>query len=303
VAILLTPVPSAGAVGLGVHATPIDAAAGTPYAGTVAQVEDTATLACPAPESYTASVDWADATTSVATVGPPTQAGLICTYPVSAGHTFAQAGTEPFHVKVAGLLGNAADDGTATVTAAPPAPAGPLAPAPTPPAGPDPGAAPAPAPAAEATGSPAAPVAPTPSAPPPPPAPAPAAADAARTPPGPPPTLGLSPPRLVGRRTLSLRLACPRAAGRCRGVARVVTLPARKRESTLRGGTTLGSALFVLGPGESKAVSIGVAARLRRVLRQARSARLAGLVIAFGSSGHNAATTGPSAVIATAGVR
>jgi hypothetical protein len=46
-----------------------------------------------------------------------------------------------------------------------------------------------------------------------------------------------------------------------------------------------------------------VAARLRRVLRQARSARLAGLVIAFGSSGHNAATTGPSAVIATAGVR
>jgi hypothetical protein len=46
-----------------------------------------------------------------------------------------------------------------------------------------------------------------------------------------------------------------------------------------------------------------VAARLRRVLRQARSARLAGLAIAFGSSGHTAATTGPSAVIATAGVR
>jgi hypothetical protein len=113
----------------------------------------------------------------------------------------------------------------------------------------------------------------------------------------------VSAPRLAGRTSLSLRLSCPASAPRCRGVARIVTLPARTAKPPLRGGTTLGSTLFLLAPGESRTVTIAVPLRLRRALRLVRSARLAGVAIAFGASGHTAASTGPTAVLSTAGLR
>ncbi len=130
-----------------------------------------------------------------------------------------------------------------------------------------------------------------------------AAAPAAPAPPATsqaPPLVGLSAPRLAGPRTISLRLACPASAPRCRGVARIVTRIARS--APVRAGTTLGSTLFVLAPGESRTLSIPVATRLRRALRRARAARVGGVAIAFAVGGHDAAATGPSAVILTAGL-
>jgi hypothetical protein len=121
--------------------------------------------------------------------------------------------------------------------------------------------------------------------------------------PAPPPVVGVSPPRLLSSKAFSLRLTCPASAARCRGVARVITLPARGQRSALRSGTALGSSLFLLGPGEARTVTIPVPLRLRQTLRQARAARLAGVAIAFGASGHNVAATGPTAVLSTAGLR
>jgi hypothetical protein len=120
---------------------------------------------------------------------------------------------------------------------------------------------------------------------------------------GAPPHVGVSPPSLVSAATRSVRLTCPATAPRCRGVARVIAVPVRGPKPPLPGGAAVGSALFVLGPGESRTVAVTVPKRLRRLLRQARSARLAGVAIAFGASGHSAAATGPSAVIRTTGLR
>lgn len=115
--------------------------------------------------------------------------------------------------------------------------------------------------------------------------------------------LGVSAPRLNGPSKLALLLHCPTSTARCRGVARVITLPARSRRSRLRGGTSLGSALFLLKSGESKTVLITIPKRLRQALRLARSAHLAGVAIAFGTNGRNLATTGPTAVISTLKLR
>jgi hypothetical protein len=59
----------------------------------------------------------------------------------------------------------------------------------------------------------------------------------------------------------------------------------------------------VIGSGDAKTVTIPVVKRLRRVLRQARSVRVAGVAIAFGANGHNAAATGPTVVVGTRGLR
>ena len=112
--------------------------------------------------------------------------------------------------------------------------------------------------------------------------------------------LPAAPARLEG---LLAAATCPASAARCRGVARVITLPARGQRSVLRSGTALGSSLFLLGSGESRTVTIPVPLRLRKTLRQARAARLAGVAIAFGASGNNVAATGPTTVLSTAGLR
>ncbi|MCA1689716.1 MAG: hypothetical protein LC720_04510 [Actinobacteria bacterium] len=126
---------------------------------------------------------------------------------------------------------------------------------------------------------------------------------AAPSPGGSPPHVGVSPPRLATPARFALRLSCPAAAPRCRGVARVVTAPARAPKRALPGGATLGSAIFLLAAGESRTVAVPVPARLRKILRRAGSARLAGVAIAFGTDGRSAAATGPSAVIRTSALR
>ncbi|MEA2299394.1 MAG: large repetitive protein, partial [Solirubrobacteraceae bacterium] len=130
----------------------------------------------------------------------------------------------------------------------------------------------------------------------PPPPPKPAA-------PGSPPSLDVSAPRPAGTQTLSLRVACPATASRCLGVARIVTLPSHAKKSPLPGGTSLGSALFVLAPGGSRILYIPVARRLRLILHHAHSARLAGVAIAFAANGQSAAETGPVAAVSTVGLR
>ncbi len=82
-------------------------------------------------------------------------------------------------------------------------------------------------------------------------------------------------------------------------MARVLALPDRSVRPPLRGGASVGSALFVLRAGESRSVTIQVAARLRRALRRAHAARLGGVAIAFGAAGSTAASTGPSAIVTT----
>jgi PKD repeat protein len=186
-------------------------------------------------------------------------------FAVSASHAYAQAGTFSTAITVRDNGGSTGSTaGTVTVAAPAPPPATPdTTPAPTPPA-----------PAGKAP------------------------------PPPPPPLVSVSAPRLGSvADTLSLRLTCPASAPRCRGVSRVITVPTRTHRSPLRGGTSLGSTLFVLGSGETRTVSITVAKKLRTALRQSRSARLAGVAIAFGASGHNQAATGPSAVLSTTGLR
>jgi hypothetical protein len=213
---------------------------------------------------YTATVAWGDGAT---TTDPAIAAGPDGTFTVSAGHAYPLAGTYATTTTVTDTVGGATATAAGSVTVdAPPSP-------PTPPAG-------------------------TPTPTPTPPKPVPKV-----TPPAPPPVVGVSQPRVAGTTTLSLRLTCPASADRCRGVARVITLPARGRKAPLRGGTSLGSALFVIGSGDAKTVTIPVVKRLRRVLRQARSVRLAGVAIAFGANGHNAAATGPTVVISTLGLR
>jgi hypothetical protein len=215
------------------------------------------------PNLYTTTVAWGDGTT---TTDPAIAAGADGTFTVSAGHTYPGAGTYATTTTVTDTVGGATATaaGSVTVDAPPPPP----------------------------------PPADTPVTPPTPPKPV-----AKVTPPAPPPIVGVSAPRVTGATTLSLHLTCPASTARCRGVARVITLPARGTKAPLRGGTSLGSALFVIGSGDAKTVTIPVVKRLRRVLRQARSARLAGVAIAFGANGHNAAATGPTAVISTRGLR
>jgi hypothetical protein len=357
----LLALPAPPAYALSVAATPISAVEGAPFAGAVATLDDMATVDCPAPAGYTATVTWADHTTSPGVVGAPARNLLDCAYPVSAAHTFAEEGAEPVTVVVA--VGGPGGPGASAVSPATVADAPLTALALTPASvfvgapfngavatftDADPGASPADftatidwgdgattpgatiaadaaggftvsaghtygraamfpsritvldggGSAASAAGvisvtAPPPPDAKPPGAPPP----------AAQAPSGAPPHVGVSPPSLLGPDRLAVRLTCPPAAPRCRGVARVVTVPVRGPKPPLPGGASVGSALFVLAPGESRTVAVPVAKRLRRVLRRARSARLAGVAIAFGASGRSAAATGPSAVIRTTGLR
>jgi hypothetical protein len=242
----------------------ISAEAGTSFSAAVANFRDADPNA--APGLYTATVAWGDGTT---TTDPAIAAGPDGTFTVSAGHAYPRAGTYATTTTVTDTAGGATATAAGSVTVdAPPPP-------PPPPDDTTPPAPPPPKPVAKVTPA----------------------------PPAPPPIVGVSAPRVTGTTTLSLRLTCPASAARCRGVARVITLPARGTKAPLRGGTSLGSALFVIGSGDAKTVTIPVVKRLRRVLRQARSARVAGVAIAFGSNGHNAAATGPTVVIGTRGLR
>ncbi len=254
--------------GLTASATPISAVAGTAFDTTVAGFAD----ADPNGSAglYTATVDWGDGS---ATSNPAIAANPAGGFVVDAGHTYAAAGTFTTTITVTDRGGSTASStAQATVSAPPPPP-------PPPPA------------VTESTPQPT-----TSST-----TPTPAAVKPA--PPAPPPVVGVSPPRVLSSTAFSLRLSCPASAARCRGVARVITLPGRGQRSTLRSGTALGSSLFLLGSGESRTVTIPVPLRLRRTLRKARSARLAGVAIAFGASGHNVAATGPTAVLSTTGLR
>ncbi|MGI8803826.1 MAG: hypothetical protein ACR2KV_16955 [Solirubrobacteraceae bacterium] len=132
----------------------------------------------------------------------------------------------------------------------------------------------------------------------PPPPPPPPAVDADTT----APKVGVLAPGLAAPGGFSLRVTCPASAPRCRGVARVVIHPGRRRKSPLADGQAVGSALFVLRSGESRTLAIGVPVRLRRTLRGAREARLGGVAIAFGTTGRSAAVTGPTAVLRTTGL-
>ncbi len=261
----------------------LTAVAGTPLGATVARVSD-ADPGDPA-SAYTATVAWGDGT---ATTDPTITADPAGGLAVSAGHTYAQTGTFATTTTISDAGGSAAT-ATGTVSVGNPAP--PAAPPPPPATGPPP--SPASPPPAPPPPPPPPPAPPAPAAPPP-AAPAPAVSDGGR-----PPKVGVSLPRPAGATGFSLRLTCPAATPRCRGVARVLALPDRSQRPPLRGGASVGSALFVLRPGESRSVTIRVAARLRRALRHARSARLGGVAIAFGAAGSTAASTGPSAMVTT----
>jgi hypothetical protein len=352
----------------------ITAVEGSAFAGPVGTFTDSVPLTCPAPTTYSATVSWADQTTSVATIGPPSLSILSCTYPVSAGHTFGHAGTEPVRLAITGATGQETSAvGSATVTDAPLSATGaglsgvagtpvtatvatfgdadPNAGAslytatigwgdgtttadPTITADPaggfdvsgshtygrtgifatavtvsDAGGSSATATGTVSVGAPAPPPAPAPaagSASPPPAAPPPAvpAPAPAPVPPLPirPPVVGVSTPRLTRPAGLALRLTCPTTTPRCSGVARVVAAPARTQRAPVPSGASIGSALFLLRPGESKTITVPVARQLRGALRRARSARLAGVAIAFGAAGRHTAATGPSAVIKTSGL-
>jgi hypothetical protein len=255
----------------------LTAVAGTPLGATVARLSD-ADPGDPA-SAYTVTVAWGDGTT---TTDPAIVADPAGGFAINAGHTYAETGTFTTTTTIADAGGSTA---TATGTVAVGNPAPPAAP-PVPPAAPPPPPASPPAAPSPPPASPA---------PPSPPAPAPPVSDGGR-----PPKVGVSVPRLAGTTGFALRLTCPAATPGCRGVARVIALPERTPRPPLRGGASVGSALFVLRPGESRNVTIRVAARLRRTLRRARSARLGGVAIAFGAAGHTAASMGPSAMITTA---
>ncbi len=346
------------ASGLTIQGSAASAVEGSQFMDKVATFTDPLTLTCQ-PSAYTASVMWADHTSSAATVGVGAAEIPGCTFPLTATHTFAEEGSEPATVTVTptGAAPVSADASVTVVDAPLTSPGGSqvsvaagvaFTGAVASFADADPNRDPAATSFqttinwgdGSSTGNPTISVDPagvytvaaghtyaaagsyvtetsitddggqtvtatgavTVTTPPPPSPPG---------PPGPvnpttlgaPPILGLSVPRVAGPRTLALRLTCPATVLRCPGVARVIVLPGRTQPAPLTGGASLGSTLFVLAPGESRTATIGVPMRLRKALRHARFAHLAGVAIAFGASGHSVATTGPAAVVVTTGLR
>ncbi len=247
---------------------PLHIVLGTPVQGTVATFTDADPGGTPA--GYSATIDWGDGSSSPGTVVADPDGGFA----VSGAHAYGATGTFTLAIAITDNNGGSTAYATDSVDVAAPPP-------PPPPPPPTPATTVPPAVTTPAT--------PTPKV--------------ATVTPEAPPILSVSSPRLQGTTAFVLRVTCPQSASHCRGVARVITLAPRARTSPLRGGTTLGSTVFVLSSGESRTLKIAVPKRLRTVLRKARSARLAGVAIAYGANGRSHATTGPTAVISTTRVR
>jgi hypothetical protein len=115
---LIAPAQSAFAVS--VSPGTISSVEGSQFSGQVATFSDLSLVVCQASSTYRSSVNWSDDNaTSAASVGAPTQNGLTCTYPVSAGHRFTAVGAQHFTVAVTGTLGSDSATGRANITPAP----------------------------------------------------------------------------------------------------------------------------------------------------------------------------------------
>jgi hypothetical protein len=222
---------------------------------------------------YTATVDWGDGSSTSAPAITSAAAGA---YGVSAGHTYATAGSFPTTVTITDPGGSRTVASSTASVAAPPPP-----PPPPPPAQPlaatGPAATPAlPSPTVTTTTKPtvAATILPT-------------------------PKVSLTSPRLSASKTsISIDVACPSGQASCQGVVRLTTLPAPgSKVAALRRGTTIGSVLFVLHPNQSKSFSVHIANQTLRLLRQAGTARVQGVAVVFGQIG-SATSSGGIATIA-----
>jgi PKD repeat protein len=216
---------------------------------------------------YSASVNWGDGSTTAA---PTIAADPSGGYEVSSSHTYAKAGSYPITVTITDAGGSrTVASSTATVAAAPAAP-------------PSPGTLTAASGAAKpATAS----------------APAKPAVPAIL----PTPKVGLTSPRLSPSRTsIAIDVTCPTGGASCQGVVRLTTLPASgSKVAALRRGATIGSVLFVLHPNQTKTFSLHIAAKTLRLLREAGTARVKGIAVAFGQTG-NSTSSGAIAKIAGA---
>jgi PKD repeat protein len=115
---LMAPVQSAFAVT--VTAGTVSAVEGAQFSGQVATFSDLGLLGCQSIGSYKSTVTWGDDnSSSTATIGAPTENGLSCSYPVTAGHRFTAIGGLHFTVSVSGPLGGDTGTGTANVSPAP----------------------------------------------------------------------------------------------------------------------------------------------------------------------------------------
>jgi PKD repeat protein len=224
---------------------------------------------------YTASIDWGDGSSPAAAT---ITANSIGGYVVSASHTYASAGNYTTTVTVSDPGGSqTVATSTASVAPPPPPPPPPASETATTPTTTTAASTAAPAPAATATTVPTvARILPT-------------------------PRVSLTSPRLSSSRTsISIGVSCPAGGASCQGVVRLTTLPAaNSKVASLRRGTTLGSVLFVLHPGEAKTFSIHIATQTLRLLREAGTARVQGVAVAFGQAG-SATSSGLVAKIAAA---
>ncbi|HWH11691.1 MAG TPA: hypothetical protein VG165_11235 [Solirubrobacteraceae bacterium] len=240
---------------------PITAGAGTPVTAALASFTDANTGR--AAGYYSATVDWGDGSTSAAAIVADPAGG----FEVIGTHTYVTGGSFPTLATISDPGGSTTlAPSTATVAAPPPPP-----PPPTP----------TPTPTVVTTPTPAATVVP----------PKPTVL--------PTPKVSLTSPRLSASRTsISITVTCPTGGGSCQGVVRLTTLPASgSKVAALRRGTTLGSVLFVLHPGQAETFSIHIASQALRLLRQAGTARVQGVAVAFGKLG-NATSSGAVAKIA-----
>jgi hypothetical protein len=231
---------------------------------------------------YTATIDWGDGSSTSAS-------GIVADaedqdFDVAGSHTYASAGSYPTTITISDPGGSqTVAVSTAHIAAPPPPP-----PPPTPPAPPATGtptttdATPAPSTAPVST-----------------PAPTPAKTTVVGI--LPTPKVSLTSPRLSGSKTtISIAVGCPAGQASCQGVVRLTTLPAASSKiAALRRGTTIGSVLFVLHPGQSKTFSVHIASKILHLLRDAGTARVQGVAVAFGKTG-SATSSGAVARIATA---
>jgi PKD repeat protein len=219
---------------------------------------------------YSASVSWGDGSTTAA---PTITADPVGGYEVSSSHTYAKAGSYTITVTIADAGGSrAVATSTATVTSPPPPP--------PPPPAPTTGTTTA---AASVSTKPASTTPPKPAVP----------AILAT------PKVGLTSPRLSPSRTsIAIDVTCPTGGASCQGVVRLTTLPASgSKIAALRRGATIGSVLFVLHPNQTRTFSVHIAAKTLQLLREAGTARVQGVAVAFGQTG-NSTSSGAIAKIA-----
>ncbi|HEY5197180.1 MAG TPA: hypothetical protein VIJ51_09160, partial [Solirubrobacteraceae bacterium] len=238
---------------------PVTAVAGTALSATLATFTDA--NAGRAAGYYSATIDWGDGSTTAASSIAAAAGGG---FSVNGAHTYGKAGSFATHVTITDPGGSrtvAASTANVAAASAKPATSSPAAAAKT-----------APAPVTSTTSK----VLPT-------------------------PKVGLTSPRLSPSGTsIAITVTCPTGGASCQGVVRLTTLPASgSKVAALRRGATLGSVLFVLHPNQSKTFSIHIGAQTLRLLREAGTARVRGVAVAFGKLG-NATSSGAVAKIAAA---